>query len=61
MFVRKLIALGEMAATVAHEIRNPLVAIGGFSKRLLEKKYDKEHSDKYLDIIVREVRRLEKY
>ncbi|MEK6646867.1 MAG: GAF domain-containing protein [Candidatus Firestonebacteria bacterium] len=56
----KLIALGEMAATVAHEIRNPLVAIGGFSKRLLEKKYDKEHSDKYLDIIVREVRRLEK-
>jgi len=39
---RTLAALGEMAATVAHEIRNPLGGIGGFA-RLLER--DIEVSD----------------
>lgn len=38
---RTLAALGEMAATVAHEIRNPLGGIGGFA-RLLERDIDKD-------------------
>ena len=33
----KLAALGEMSAEVAHEIKNPLVSIGGFARRLQNK------------------------
>ncbi len=53
----RMAALGEVAAKVAHEIRNPLVSIGGFAKRL-EKRLD-GHLKEYASIIRREVNRLE--
>ena len=53
----KMAALGEVAAKVAHEIRNPLVSVGGFAKRL-EKKLDGNLKE-YATIIVKEVDRLE--
>ena len=53
----KMAALGEVAAKVAHEIRNPLVSVGGFAKRL-EKKLDGNLKE-YAEIIVKEVERLE--
>jgi PAS domain S-box-containing protein len=54
---QKMAALGEVAAKVAHEIRNPLVSVGGFAKRL-EKKLDGNLRE-YATIIVKEVARLE--
>ncbi len=50
-------ALGEVAAKVAHEIRNPLVSIGGFAQRL-ENKLEGNLKE-YATIIAREVKRLE--
>lgn len=55
----KLAAVGEMSATVAHGIRNPLVSIGGFARRLLKKEEENSINRKYLQIIVEEIDRLE--
>ncbi len=55
----KFAALGQMAATVAHEIRTPLVAIGGFANMLLKKQDPTDRNYNYLTIIRDEALRLE--
>lgn len=53
--------LGEMAAVLAHEIRNPLGSIKGFAQYLAEqqKKNGEPAQQQPLDIIIAETRRLE--
>lgn len=55
----RLSAIGMIAATVAHEIRNPLVSIGGFARSLLRKIPPDSPYHEYLEIIVKEGIRLE--
>jgi signal transduction histidine kinase len=54
----KMAALGAMMAEITHEIRNPLVSIGGFTRRLAKRMQTGEEK-KYIDIILSEVSRLE--
>jgi two-component system sensor histidine kinase HydH len=54
----KLAAVGEMAATVAHEIRNPLSSLKGFAQ-LFREKFDPGSDEAgYASLMVREVDRL---
>ena len=55
----KLAVLGEMSAQLAHELRNPLVSVGGFAQRLVKLDLGNERATEYAAIIAREVRRLE--
>jgi two-component system sensor histidine kinase PilS (NtrC family) len=54
----KLAAVGEMAAQLAHEIRNPLGSISGSAQVLMEEKTLSIEQNHLLAIIVRESKRL---
>jgi PAS domain S-box-containing protein len=55
----RLAALGQLVAEITHEIKNPLMMIGGFALQLARTTDDKKALKK-LNIIAEEVRRLEK-
>lgn len=52
-------SLNNLALSVAHQIRNPVAAIGGFALKLLREHKERCLSTEYPDIIFQEARRLE--
>jgi PAS domain S-box-containing protein len=60
----KLAAVGRIAAHIAHEIRNPLITVGGYARRikqLLNNPLKNNKSiGKSIEIVMREAERLEK-
>lgn len=56
----KLALVGKMSSAVAHELRNPLVPIGGFANLIYKRLEEESPLKKYAGIIVREIDRLEK-
>ena len=55
----RLAAVGQAVAHVAHEIRNPLMIIGGFSNQI-KTKLDDERELHKIDMVLEEVQRLER-
>ena len=55
----KMAAIGELSTYIAHEIRNPLFAIGGFARSLLRDASLGEEARGKVNIILEEARRLD--
>ncbi|UCF01857.1 MAG: PAS domain S-box protein [Deltaproteobacteria bacterium] len=55
----ELKTLSNISARLAHEIRNPLTSAGGFARRLLKEMDQKDAHRSKVEIIVKEVGRLE--
>lgn len=57
--MERLSVMGETSAIVAHELRNPLVAIGGFARSLTRNLDEKDPNHRFATIISQEVARME--
>jgi len=51
--------IGKLATTVAHEIKTPLVAIGGYARRALKRSEQGKPGSHELEVILKETERLE--
>ncbi|MCP3923460.1 MAG: HAMP domain-containing histidine kinase [Desulfobacterales bacterium] len=56
---QKLSALGELAASIAHEIKNPLASIKGVSEIISDEFRDDHPKKSFMDIMEKEITRLD--
>jgi signal transduction histidine kinase len=55
----RLAALGQLSQGIAHAVRNPVMSIGGFARRLKKKLPDDATTSGYVDMVLEETARLE--
>jgi two-component system sensor histidine kinase HydH len=55
----RLAALGQLSQGIAHAVRNPVMSIGGFARRLKKKLPDDATASGYIDRVLEESERLE--
>lgn len=54
----RLAAMGESISFISHEMKSPMIAIGGFTRQVRDKVNDKKLKEK-MDIVLKEITRLE--
>lgn len=57
--IERLAVVGELAASIAHEVRNPLTGVRSLAQRLEEEEIGPEKRRQYAGLIVREIGRVE--
>jgi signal transduction histidine kinase len=57
----RLALLGELAATIAHEVRNPLTGIRSLTQRIAEAPLEDEKRAHYAEVILGEITRLDRF
>ncbi len=55
----KLAAIGKAVSEIAHDMKSPLVAIGGFANQVFRKLSGDESSQKKLQVVLKETKKLE--
>ncbi|MCL6516765.1 HAMP domain-containing sensor histidine kinase [Alicyclobacillus sp.] len=53
----RLRLISQLSASVAHEIRNPITTVRGFTQLMLEQEYNRDRTVAYLDNMLRELDR----
>lgn len=59
MRAERLVALGELAASIAHELRNPLTSVKLLIQNTVQRHPDRSLNDKQLRVVLEEVSRME--